>query len=76
MIKETGIQSQGLMSRVEQLERPMEDLEERSHRSNVRIIGLLKRVEGTDMLKFLDPWLREEVAKDDLLPFFGLERAH
>ena len=51
-------------------------MEGRDHRSNVRIIGLPEGLEETDMIKYLEQWLSEEVAKDALSPFFALERAH
>ena len=65
-----------LTEKMEVLERKMEDLEGRDRRSNIRVIGLPEGTEDSDMVKFLENWIREEVAGDALSSFVALERAH
>ena len=54
----------------------MEDLEGRDRRSNIRVIGLPEGSEDLNMVNYLENWLRGEVAKDGMSPFFALDRAH
>ena len=65
-----------LNEKIETVERRMEELEGRDRRSNIRLVGLPEEIEGPDMVGFLESWLREEVVKEGLSPFFALERAH
>ena len=51
-----------LTEKMEVLERRMEDLEGRDRRSNIRVIGIPEGTEESDMVKFLENWIREEVA--------------
>ena len=74
--KANNFQIEALTVRMIQMEWRMEDLEWRNGRSNIWLIGLQENVEGTDMVVFLEKWLREEVVMDGLSPFFALERAH
>ena len=67
--------TKGLVNKVEILERKMEDLEGRSRRSNIRVIGIPEGVRG-DMMDYLEEWLQTEVAPEGLSRFFAIERAH
>lgn len=62
--------------RVHVLEQRAEDAENRARRYNIRVTGLPEKIEGTNMLGYLETWLRTEVADDGLSTFFTLERAH
>ncbi|KAJ1083279.1 hypothetical protein NDU88_003438 [Pleurodeles waltl] len=65
-----------LTDRVQRLQRRVEEAEGQSRRNNVRIVGLPEGAEGTDMVSFLEGWLRTDVALEQLTPFFTLEREH
>ena len=65
-----------LANSVDQLEKRMDDLKGRSRRSNIRVIGLPEGVEGSNMSKYLEIWLKTEVVAEGLTQFFALERAH
>ena len=47
-----------------------------SRRNNLRVIGVSEKVEGGQMVDFLEKWLRTEVAPEGLSPFYALEQAH
>lgn len=51
----------------------LEDLESRSRRSNLRLIGLPEKAEGTDACTFLERWIPEALGMERTL---NLERAH
>ncbi|KAI4808286.1 hypothetical protein KUCAC02_000350 [Chaenocephalus aceratus] len=53
-----------LRQQVESLEAKMEDLENRSRRSNVRLIGLPENAEGKDACTFLEKWIPEILGAD------------
>ena len=74
--KALQLQVDGLTNRVQVLENRAEDAEGRSRRNNVRIVGLPEKVEGNDMIVYLEEWVKTSVAVDGLSPFFALERAH
>ncbi|XP_069816100.1 uncharacterized protein [Dendropsophus ebraccatus] len=52
------------------------DMEDRSRRSNVRILGLPENVEAGDPIKFCQTWLVELFGQEAFSNIFGLERAH
>lgn len=54
----------------------VDDLENRSRRSNVRIVGVPEKEEGRDPVAFFEAWLMEVMGKNILSPFFAIERAH
>lgn len=71
-----------LQSRVKSLEKMVEVLydrvaeqEDRSRRSNLRLVGLPKKSEGSDMCGFLETWLRETLGECFTSSRF-VERAH
>lgn len=54
----------------------VDDLENRSRRSNIRIVGVPEKEEGRDPVTFFESWLMEVMGKNILSPFFAIERAH
>ena len=70
MVKNSDSLTKAMANQVDQPVRRMEDLEGRSHRNNIRVVGLPEGVEGMDMLTYLETWLREEVAAEGLMQFF------
>lgn len=54
----------------------VDDLENRSRRNNVRLVGVPERVEGRDPVAFFESWLKETIGSDALSPYFTIERAH
>ncbi|KAJ1150191.1 hypothetical protein NDU88_002987 [Pleurodeles waltl] len=69
------VQLAHLTDRVQRVEYRVEDVEGRSQRNKVCIIGLPERAEGADMVTFLEPWLKSLLGEQQFTPFFGLERA-
>ncbi|KAJ1126104.1 hypothetical protein NDU88_004513 [Pleurodeles waltl] len=45
-----------------------------SQRNNVCIVGLPEGTEGSHILSYLEQWMKPEVATNNLMPFFVLER--
>lgn len=62
-------QLEGLQDRVD-------DAEGRSCRNNVRILGIPERSEGSNPTQFVEDWLRDHFAKEDLTPLYSVERVH
>ena len=54
----------------------MEDLENRSRRSNVRLIGLPENAEGKDACIFLEKWIPEMLGAGSFSAPLAIERAH
>lgn len=54
----------------------VDDLENRSRRSNIRLVGVPEKSEGKDPVSFFESWLINMVGKERLSPFFAIERAH
>lgn len=54
----------------------VDDLENRSRRNNVRMVGIPERVEGANSTEYFENWLRNTFGKDILSPLFAVERAH
>lgn len=69
-------QIQQLQTQMTTLQERVEDAEGRNRRNNIRVIGLQERSEGTNAATFMEEWLREHVAGEDLSPYFCVERAH
>ncbi|XP_060758384.1 uncharacterized protein LOC132869046 [Neoarius graeffei] len=53
-----------------------DDLENRSRRSNLRIIGLEEKAEGVDAESFLENWLTEVLGAENFPHPLRIERAH
>ncbi|KAE8295999.1 hypothetical protein D5F01_LYC04748 [Larimichthys crocea] len=60
---------------VEILRNKIQEQEDRGRRSNLRLIGLPEKTEGSDMCSFLENWL-PKVFGDDLASTPVIERAH
>lgn len=58
------------------LARKVEDLENRSRRNNVRLVGLEEKKEGRDMCAFLATWIPEVLGADNFPAPMPIERAH
>jgi hypothetical protein len=54
----------------------IDDLENRSRRSNLRILGLPEKSEGSDACAFLESWLPEALDMEPLQKPLAIERAH
>ncbi|KAJ1154003.1 hypothetical protein NDU88_006760 [Pleurodeles waltl] len=63
-------------ARLKTLENKAEDAENRARHNNIRVVGLPEKVEGTDMVCYLEAWLSSVVVPEGLSPYFVLERAH
>lgn len=53
-----------------------DDFENCLRHNNVRIVGLLEKVEGRDPTAFVELWLLELFSKDAFTSLFAVERAH
>lgn len=62
--------------KIASLEDKVDDLENRLHRNNLRLVGLPKRVEGSDPVAFMKSWLEQEFGRALLSPFFVIEWPH
>lgn len=54
----------------------IDDLENRSRRSNLRLLGLPEKSEGNDACTFLENWLPEALDMEPLRKPLAIERAH
>lgn len=54
----------------------VDDLEKRSRRNNIRLVGVPEKAEGRDPVVFFESWLATSIGKDSLSPFFAIERVH
>uniref|UniRef100_A0A087YS91 L1 transposable element RRM domain-containing protein n=1 Tax=Poecilia formosa TaxID=48698 RepID=A0A087YS91_POEFO len=61
---------------IEALQLKIDDLENRSRRSNLRLIGLPEGSEGSDMCAFLEKWLPEVLGAETFPIPLIIERAH
>lgn len=52
------------------------DLEDRSRRKNLRVIGFPEKSEGANCEEFMEKWLQESYPTLNSLKNFGIERAH
>lgn len=58
------------------MEERLDDLEGRSRRCNIRVLGLLERIEGTDAVDYMETWTKSFTPSTDRTMFFSIERAH
>lgn len=49
----------------------VDDLENRSRRNNVRLVGVPEKAEGRNLVAFLESWLINAIGKDSLSPLKG-----
>lgn len=54
----------------------LDEMENRSRRDNVRLIGLPERSEGANPIAFLEKWLGELIGKESFSASFSIIRAH
>lgn len=54
----------------------MDEIENRSRRNNVRVVGLPKRCEGSHPAEFLKKWLKGTFVTETFSHLFAIERAH
>lgn len=54
----------------------VDDLENRSQKNNICLVGVPEREEGRDPVTFFESWLMDILGKNILSPFFAIERAH
>lgn len=54
----------------------VEDMENRLRRSNIRIVGIPEKAEGKNPTDFIETWLADTFGRNNLTPFFSVERAH
>lgn len=64
-----------LENTVKTLSNKVEDLECRSRRNNVRLVGLPEKAEGLDTATFLEKWIPEALGMESREPLV-IERAH
>ena len=74
--KAMQMEIKALTAKVHVLETRAEDAEGRSRRCNIRVVGLPEKIEGTNVQKYLEDWLRTQMPEGTLSQFFALERAH
>lgn len=67
---------QSVSQHVQTLLAKVDDHENRSRRSNIRLVGVPEKSEGPDLVSFLEKWLRDLCGPTVLSPFFAIERVH
>lgn len=74
----SGLQTQNaaLKTAIESLSLKVDDLENRSRRSNLRLVGLPEKNEGKDMCAFLEKLLPEILGPENFPGPLVIERAH
>ncbi|CAL1576011.1 unnamed protein product [Knipowitschia caucasica] len=65
-----------LEKQIKQLKERTDQLENHSRRSNLRILGIEERVEGTNAVKYLERWIPEYLHLDTADDRIVLDRAH
>lgn len=53
-----------------------DDLENRSRRNNVRLVGVPEKVEGANPTAYFESWILSTFGKETLTPLYAIERAH
>lgn len=48
----------------------VEDMENRLHHSNIRIVGMPEKSEGKHPVDFIETWLADTFGRNNLTPFF------
>ena len=69
-------QTGAMRATIEELVAKVDDLENRARRSNLRLVGLPEKVEGTDMCAFLEKWIPEVLGVHIFPQPMLMERAH
>lgn len=53
-----------------------DDLENRSRRNNIRLVGVPEKVKGPDPSAYFESWILNLFGKEALTPLYAVERAH
>lgn len=69
-------QTSTMKATIEELVSKVDDLENRARRSNLRLVGLPEKVEGSDMCAFLERWIPEVLGGHNFPRPVLIERAH
>jgi len=75
-IKDTRDRVGEMEKLITHLQTKTDDLENRSRRSNIRIINVPEQAEGRDTVGFLEKFIPEILGKDNFTSHVTLERAH
>lgn len=75
-VSELQTQNAKLKTAIESLSLKVDDLENRSRRSNLRLVGLPEKIEGKDMCAFLEKLLPEILGPENFPGPLVIERAH
>ncbi len=75
-VSELQTQNAKLKTAIESLSLKIDDLENRSRRSNLRLVGLPEKIEGKDMVAFLEKLLPEILGPENFPGPLVIERAH
>uniref|UniRef100_A0A3B3S9S0 L1 transposable element RRM domain-containing protein n=1 Tax=Paramormyrops kingsleyae TaxID=1676925 RepID=A0A3B3S9S0_9TELE len=68
--------SDALVKQVTLLSNKLDELENRSCRSNLRLVNVLEKMEGNDAVAFLKKWLPEVLGPETIPTPLYIERAH
>lgn len=68
--------TEDMQRQIQQLHSHQDDLENRSHRCNLRFIGLPERIEGKDPAEYLENLLIITYGREAFSVVFAVERAH
>lgn len=69
-------QTNTMKAAIEELVSKVDDLENRARRSNLRLVGLPEKEEGSDMCAFLERWIPEVLGEHNFPRPVLIERAH
>lgn len=58
------------------LQAKADDLENRSRRNNIWLVGVPEKTEGANPSDYFESWIQTIFGKETLSPFFAIERAH
>lgn len=65
-----------LKEQISKQDSKLDEMENRSRRDNVRLVGLPERSEGANPIEFLEKWLGELFGKESFSASFAIVRAH
>ncbi|KAL7831314.1 hypothetical protein SRHO_G00308170 [Serrasalmus rhombeus] len=69
-------QTEKMEATIKALTLKVDDLENRSRRSNLRLVGLAERAEGGDMCAFLERWIPQTLGSEVFPKPLTIERVH
>uniref|UniRef100_A0A3Q1C1U7 L1 transposable element RRM domain-containing protein n=1 Tax=Amphiprion ocellaris TaxID=80972 RepID=A0A3Q1C1U7_AMPOC len=73
---QSDMNASAMKTTMEELARKVDDLENRSRRSNLRLVGLPEFKEQGDMCAFLEKWILKTLGQDNFPQPPVIERAH